>query len=468
MKTGHDRLEQFLANPRRAIWTVSGPMMAGMVLMVLSTVVETAMVGRLGHHALAAMTLVFPVLFTMIAVVNGIGTGIAALVAQAIGRRDLKEAERIGGTAIGLGIALGLVFLVCGVFFGHPLLRHMGATEQVQELAFRYFLVLSLSAPLVFVGAFLRFLLNGEGDARTPMVISLFVMVINLGLDYLFLFPLDLGLAGAAMAGAVAQTFSSAALLYLLLFRRNNLVKLHWRALRPDPAAVKSVLAIGIPNSLTQLLMSAGAVLLNRAVASYGDEALAAFGVGSRVDQVAVMPVMGLAAGAVSVIGMFAGAGRADLVKQMTLYAGRWSLTIATVLGFIAFMGSVPLMRAFTHEASTIEFGRHYLSYMVFVYPLMGISMMGARILLGLNFPNLSLAVVAVRLFGFAVPIAYLSAFILHAAIDGIWWGLVAGSVASASATLLLIRWIVFQRDPTERAARRAGPTAGPAEEAAA
>jgi putative MATE family efflux protein len=449
----HSRFDQFLARPHRAVWAVSAPMMGGMALMMLGSVVEMAFVGRLGSVALAGLTLMLPLFFTMVSLINGVGTAITALVAQAIGRRDLAEAERIGGTAIALGVLLGAAVALLGVAFGHPLIRHLGATAEVFEPAWEYFFVLALTAPVMFVSAFLRFVLQGEGDSKTPMFVMAAVMVANMGLDWLFIFPLGQGLRGAALAGAISQTLAMVAMLGLLLWRPTNLVRLHWRSLWPTWRAVKAVLTLGVPNSLTQLSMAVGSMFLNRAVASFGDAALAAAGVGQRVDQLAVMPVMGLAAGSVAVIGMFAGASRADLVRDVALYAGRWAVAIASTLGVVAFATSGYLMRAFTSDPGTIAFGQHYLLYMVFAYPMMAVVMMSARILLGLSYPNLSLLIVLVRLFLLAVPIAYLSVFVFRTSIDGVWAGIVAGSAGAAGLAAWLVRKMVWLGDPTTRAA---------------
>ncbi len=420
--------------------------------MVVGTVIETAFVGRLGSAALAGLTLMLPLFFTMISIINGVGTAITALVAQAIGRRDVQEAERIGGTAIALGLFLGVAFALLGVGFGHQLIRRLGATAEVFEPAWEYFFVLALTAPVMFVAAFLRFVLQGEGDAKTPMFVMGGVMVVAMGLDWLFIFPLGQGLRGAALSGLVSQTLAMAIMLSLLLWRGQNVVRLHWKSLMPEWRAVKAVLALGVPNSLTQLSMAIGSMFINKVVASFGDAALAAVGVGQRVDQMAVMPVMGLAAGSVAVIGMFAGAGRADLVRKTALYAGRWAVILATVLGVVAFSLSAYVMRAFTGDEATIAVGRHYLLYMVFSYPMMAVVLMSARILLGLNYPNLSLLIVLVRLFVLSVPVAYVTVFLFHTPIDGVWAGLVAGSVGSAALAAWLVRWILWGTDPTTRA----------------
>lgn len=424
--------------------------------MVAGSVVEARFVGQCGPAALAGLTLVLPLFFSMIAIVNGVGTAITALVAQAIGRRDIAEAQRVGGTAIALGVLLGAAFALAGAALGHSILRHLGATPEVFEPAWSYFLVMALAAPVMFAGAFLRFVLQGEGDSKTPMLVMAGVLVVNMGLDWLFILRLHQGLRGAALATLVSQTASLAIIAYLLLGRGRNVVRLHFRNLIPEWSAVRSVLAIGVPNSLTQLSLAVGSMFLNRAVASFGEAALAAAGVGQRIDQVTVMPVMGLAAGSVAVIGMFAGAARADLVRDVTLYASKWAVAIAAVLGVTAFASSAHLMRAFTSDDATIAVGRHYLLYMVFAYPVTAWLMMSARILLGLNYPNLSLLVVMVRLFGIAVPIAYLSVFVFHTRIDGVWAGIVAGTFGAAVLSTFLIRRIVWQGDPTARAAQRA------------
>ncbi|MBN2359375.1 MAG: MATE family efflux transporter [Deltaproteobacteria bacterium] len=455
MAHGTDRLDEFLRRPQRAVWVIALPMMAGMILQVLFNVVETAFVGRLGHEALAAMTVVFPLLFSMISLVNGIGSGVTVLVAQAIGRRDQEEAERVGGTSIALGLGLGLAIAALGALCGRPLIARLGGSTAVADLGWSLFLILVLTSPLLFVSAFLRFVLMGEGDTRTPLLVFVGITLVNVSLDPIFIFGLGLGIAGAAVAAAISQALMLLVFLYLMLWRRRNLVKLRARHLWPRWSTVRAVLTIGVPASLAQLTMSIGFMFLNRAVGSFGDQALAAFGVGARIDNIVGMPVLGLAAGSVAAIGMFAGAGRADLVRDVSWYTLRWATGIATVIGVLAFAASVPIMHVFTSDQPTIAIGRHYLRYMVFAYPAFAVAMVASRILLGIGYPNVSLAIIAVRLFVFAVPIAYVSVFLFGAPLDGIWAGLLSGTVVAAVASALCLRWLVWRRDPTVRAGRK-------------
>ena len=451
------RLEAFIASPRRAVWTMSLPMMAGMLLHVAYSIVDTAFVGRLGSEALAGMTLVFPLFFVLIALANGIGSGISVLVAQAVGRRDAEAAERSAGTALSLGIAFGLLFTLLGLSGGRWLLHQLGAANATADQAWLYFSVIVLMAPVTLVSAFLRFVLNGEGDARTPMTIMAASTILNIVLDPIFIFVLDMGIRGAAIATALGQLFTLSVFLYLLMYRRNNVVKIRARYLWPDLATVVRVLRFGLPASANQLIMSLSAMLMNRVVVHFGDAALAGTGAATRLDALVAMPVLGLASGATAVIAMFAGAGRVDLVRKTTLYTYYWAVGLATVVGLLVFTFSRQVIGGFIQDPQAIAVGRHYLSYMVFAYPMMGIGMTSGRLFLGLGYPLLSMLITSVRLILVAVPIAWISVFVFDAPIDGVWSGFLLGGISSALTALIIVYNLVWRRDPTLRARHGAG-----------
>jgi Na+-driven multidrug efflux pump len=178
--------------------------------------------------------------------------------------------------------------------------------------------------------------------------------------------------------------------------------------------------------------------------------------VGVRVDMIVSMPVLGLAAGAATVVGMFAGAARPDLVRVCTSYLLRWAVGFATVLGLSVFVTRDLVLSVFTSDAPTIAVGRHYLSFMVFVYPMMGAGMMGSRLLLGLGYPNLSLLLTTVRLVVIAVPVAYISVYVLGGPLDHVWWAILSGAAAANILAVALVYHFIWQRDPTVRAVRAA------------
>lgn len=446
------RLDGFIARPRRAVWVLSAPMIGGMLLHVAYTVTDTAFVGSLGHEALAGLTLIFPLFFVLVALANGIGSGITVLVSQAVGRRDPAAAERVGGSSIAFGVLLGCLFAGMGVLFGRPLIALLGASGAVAELAWEYFFIVALSAVLPLCNAFIRALLTGQGDARTPMAVLGLATLLNVALDPVLIFAAGMGIAGAALATAICQLLELCALVMLLRRSRKNTIRLKRAHLVPSLATIREVLVIGVPASLTQLIMSLGSVLLNRVVVSFGDGALAGYGAAARVDAVVVLPILGLSAGAVAIVGMFAGAGRVDLVRSTTSYVFRWALTIAIGLGVPIWLASSWVLGVFTENPQALQVGKQYLGFMVFAYPVMGLGMIGARLLLALRYPMLSLLVTAIRLLLLTVPLAYVAVYLFHAPIESVWWAVLAGAVTATTISLVFVVRLVWGGDPTLRA----------------
>lgn len=446
------RLERFIENPRRAVWTVSAPMMAGLLVHVLYHVADTAFVGRLGPASLAGITLVFPLFLVLVALANGVGSGIGVVVAQSIGRNEPGAAACAGGTATTLGLGLGLVFALVGLIGGPLMLSQLGGTGRVADEAWAYFAIIAAAAPLTLVGSFFRAMLVGQGDTRTPMYVLLFSSLLNLALDPLLIFTFGLGIRGAAYATVTAQMCTTLALSYLVLFSPRTVVRLRATHLRPQWTPIRRVLALGAPATLSQLIMAFGSMAMNRVVASFGDSALAGFGAAGRIDAVVALPILGLAAGTVTVVGMFAGAGRSALVRDTTLYVFRWALLISTALGVSAFLTREAFLSIFTADPETIAVGSHYLGFMLFVYPLMGVGMVGGRLLLGLGYAHLSLSVTALRLLVIAVPVAYISVYLYNGPLAGVWWGILAGAAASTLVSLTLIYRLMWHGDPTARA----------------
>ena len=450
------RLQQFLDAPTRALWTMALPMIAGMTVNTLYIIVDTAFIGTLGTDALAAATFVAPLVFLTMALTLGIGTAVTALVAQAVGREDAPSADAAAGTAISVGAVFGLAFGVVGLLAERWMLERLGAHGVVTDLAVEYFRVFAAVMPLFFVSVVLRSILTGEGDAKTPMVVLGVATFVNLGLDALFMFGLGMGLTGAALATVAAEFFSATAFAILLLRRDHAFVRLRFRALRPSREALVALFALAVPIAASMVVMSVGTMLYNRLLAGFGAIAVAAYGAASKVDMIVILPIFGLSGAAVTVVGMFAGAGRPDLVRSTALYTYRWAITLAAVIGGAAFVEAGDILSIFTDDPTALSIGRTYLGFMIFAYPMMAVGMTTGRILQGLGqgFPALFITTLRVLLVG--VPVAYVSVHVFGRSIEGVWTGIVTGSACATVTSILMVRRLMWQSDPTLKAAARA------------
>ncbi len=447
------RLEEFVARPRRAVWVLALPMMTGMLFHTLYAVVDTAFVGRLGPEALAAITFVGPLFFVAIALSSGLATGITAAVAQAIGREDAAAADRIASNGLVLGLGLGVAFGLAGLLLGPALVRLLGAEGATVDQGWAYFQLLALGMPLFFFSSVLRAVLTGEGDAKTPMVIMAISTVVNLVLDPLLIFTAGMGIKGAALATILAQILATAIFSWLVLVRRRTFTRFRVSLMAPDLPVIMRILRVGLPTTVSALVMSAGMMLCNWLLAHFGQITVAGYGAGTRVDMMVSMPLLGLSSGAIAVIGMFAGARRADLVRSTTLYTYRWALILGLSFGCTAWLASGLVMRLFTQDAAAIEVGRVYLGYMVFAYPLMALGMTSGRVLQGLGYGLPALVITTVRVLLVGVPVAYVAVLLFDGPVTSVWLAFIAGGCCSVVLGLGWVYQLVWRKDPTARAA---------------
>ncbi|MCU0665452.1 MAG: MATE family efflux transporter, partial [Myxococcota bacterium] len=309
------RLDEFVARPRRAVWVMAAPMMAGFMVHAIYAIADAAFIGRLGADALAAVTYMGALVFFAIAIATGLSIGVTAAIAQAIGRRDKEGAEHLAGNSILLGLGVGLALCACGLLFGEKIIPVLGAQERAAKLAWEYLQIISFGMPIMLFSWVLRAILSGEGEARIPMVILAIATVLNLVLDPIFIFALELGVRGAALASVLSAGLSVIAYLYAIVWKGRTYLRLRLSTLLPRRQLLMPILAIGAPTAAGQVVLSVAAGLVNRLLAEYGQDAVAGYGAGSKVDMLVALPVIGLASAAVSIIGMFAGAGRVDLVR---------------------------------------------------------------------------------------------------------------------------------------------------------
>jgi putative MATE family efflux protein len=447
-----ERLERFLAAPRKAVWTMALPMMAGMAVHTLYVIADTAFIGTLGTEALAAATFVGPLFFFMVALTMGMGTAVTALVAQAMGRGDPGDADSVAGTALSTGLAVGTVLALGGLLGGQRILALLGAQGLNAALAWQYFQIIAAIVPLFFVSSIFRSVLTGEGDARTPMVVLAFSTILNIGLDALFILVLGLGLRGAALATVAALLLSLSAFTLLLLTRKKAFVRIRLGAMVPVGRVLARLFGLAMPVAAGMAVMSLGGMLFNRLLAGFGEVAVAAYGAASKVDMIVAMPIFGLAGAAVSIVGMFAGAGRADLVRGTALYSYRWALILAAVIGGTAFVSAESILRLFTSDPEAIAIGRTYLGYMIFAYPMMAVGMTSGRLLQGVGYGLPSLIITSIRVLVVAVPVAYAAVLWLNTTIEGVWAGILTGGVCATVISIFWVRRLVWLQDPTLRA----------------
>jgi putative MATE family efflux protein len=439
-RPGHDRFEQFVRNPRRALWVLALPIMVGMSIQTLYMVVDMVFVGRISGDALTALAFNMPLLFVALGATFGLGSGVTALVAQAVGAGSRDDATRVAQHALAVGAVMVILFMVPGLLFGPEVLTALGVPAELLGDSWSYFRIIVLGFPFMIVAVFLRSILSGEGEVKVPVMIQAAATLLNIALDPLFIFTLDMGVAGAAMATVVAQVGATAALASLYLRRHDRFVQLRLEPFPLHGETIARIFAVGAPASMSFMVMSAGGAAFNRLLVEYTPAAVAAQQVGSRLDHVMVLPMVAIASSLVTLVGMFHGARRADLVQQVVRYAFGRAVAIAAVIGVAMYAAAPWVVAAFTDDSEIRRLSIAYVHIVVFTYPFVPVSMLTGRVLQGLGRGLPLLVLTLMRVLLIAVPLSAFFVYVLQYPVHFIWVSLVIGALCTAA---LAGAWLV-------------------------
>jgi putative MATE family efflux protein len=424
------KLNEYLKNPHRSLIALSFPAIVASLVETLYNVVDAVYVGRLGADALAAITFAWPFFFVLVALSLGINSGMSSLISRFIGEKKKALAE----SAAMHGLLIALVASIISAGAGIPLLRPMlalsGAHGGILDMAVSYMFYILLGIIFMFESYAVNSIFSAQGDTKTAMKIDIYSLVLNITLTPIFVFALKLGIKGAAIATSLSVLFAFIQSLYFL--RRKSYLKLSFRSFQYSPDIVKKIIAVGFPSTLMILVISFYVLFLNRAMASFGVAYIAAFGIVSRLESFAVLPVYGLSVGALTLAGMFYGAKKFGELRSVSWYAILVSVvsTCATGAVFLA-IPSLFLM-IFTNDRQVIQAGIPYMRLDVITFPLMAITMISSRVLQGMGLGLPGFVVNVVRVLVIAVPLAYLLVFVLGYGYLSIAAAMILGAIAAS------------------------------------
>ena len=432
-----ERVDRFIRDPHRALFTLTGPFLVSMIVQVLYNVVDTAFIGRVGSDALAAITFAFPVLFMLISINSGIGIGMRSLISRSLGAKNKEEAEIAATHALFLTLAIALIIFIIGMVAMDTLFALFGASEAVRPLAQEYLSILLLAVFFMFTSGIFMNIFSGQGDTKTPMYITVASLVTNIILDPIFIFGLDMGVRGAAVATLLA--FAVATVSYIFVFRKRSQIRFRLKGLRWQWTMVAEILRVGVPASLTMLIITIYFMFINRFMAHFSMDHVAAFGIVARLESVMVMPMAALGLSLVTLVGMFYGAKEYEKMIDVTWMSLRYALAFAVFMGVVMFIWPAPFLRIFTPDARLIELGAAYMRYNVFTFPLMAVTQIVSRSMQGLGYGTPGLVINALRVLIGAIPLAYIFIFLVGLPY---YFVAVAGIIGGTIASIVGLLWL--------------------------
>lgn len=343
------------------------PTLGSSILQSANGSIDTIWIGQLlGEYALAATTNGNLVMFLLTALVFGFGMASTILIGQAFGRRDIETARTIAGTTVGTFVPLSIVVAVIGWLLAPKVLALLGTPETIEPLARAFLQVTFLAMPAILMQTILMMALRGSGDAVTPLIFMGMAVLLDIVLNPFFILgwgPLPaLGIAGSALATAVANYISLTAMLYYI-YHRDLPLRLRGRELWllvPDRKLLKLIFVKGLPMGIQMIVVSSSMLTMMRLVNREGVDTTAAFGATQQLWTYVQMPAMALGAAVSAMAAQNIGAGKWDRVSSITRIGTIYAVLMTGALVGLLLVADRQALQIFLGaESPAIAIGQH-------------------------------------------------------------------------------------------------------------
>jgi putative MATE family efflux protein len=409
------------------------PMIYGMVLLMTFNLVDTFFVGLLGTQPLAAISFTFPVTFTVLSLTIGLGIGTSAVIAKFLGKKDPKSAKNAATAALYLAAIIVACLSTIGYFITDPLFTLLGAQPSLLPLIHQYMDIWYVGS-ICLIGPMIgNAILRASGDTKTPSIIMGSAGLINAVLDPIFIFGFGpvpaMGIQGAAIATLISWVFGLGLVLYILT-KKHDLIHTSMLPMKELISSCRHILKIGLPAAGANMLTPIAAAIMTAIVAKYGESAVAAFGVGSRLESIACLIVLALSMTLPPFISQNFGAGQLQRVeeayKATIKFILAWQILIYILLALCApWIASV-----FTSETEVADLIKLFIWILPLGYGLQGIVILTNSSFNALHKPMIALGLSVIRLFVCYLPLAYLGS--LFFGLTGLFIGALFGNILMA------------------------------------
>lgn len=351
-------LEDIISKPvSRIVFKNAVPAILSMLMVLIYNLADTFFIGQT-HDALqvAAVSLATPVFTIFIALGAIFGIGGTSAISRALGENRREHARKISAFCMWSCVGVGILALVIVFLFMNPILTLIGASENTWELAHNYLSIILLGAPFTLISSCFSNILRAEGQPTKAMTGMLIGNLLNIALDPITIFGFGWGISGVAVATVTGNLV--AALYYILYFvRGKSSLSISIKNFTVKNSVCKSVLAIGLPASLSNLLMSISQMVTNTIMADYGDMAVAGIGVSVKVTMIVSMVSIGLGQGIQPLLGYCIGGRHWERYRKILRFSLIVSLIMGAALTSICYLFIQNIVNVFLTQADAFEYG---------------------------------------------------------------------------------------------------------------
>ncbi len=446
------KLKELLARTKNSDLILQGSVIKAILLLAIPIVInnfiqtmynltDSFWLGKLGSNHQAAITLVFPIQNIVVNFGQGITVAGSILIAQYVGAGDRKNGKQMVAQIFACSMIFSVFCSLLCFFFTPSIIRWLEADGEVFDFSVLYLRIVILDMPFLFLINLFTAVNQAQGDTVRPMLLNLSGIILNMILDPLFLITFEWGIAGAAVATLIAK-IPCAVIAYIYLRNKENPFRISFKGFKFDKKKLKTIVKIGLPTAIGGSTMQFGFLLMSKNVLEYGDLAVAAYGIGNRINGIISMPSNAAGSAVATIVGQNLGAGNIKRAENAYKTARKMIVIFLFCGGMILSSSpvSTTIVRIFSSDKQVITWAAEFLSIMAFCCFTNGIHDTTKGLFQGSGHTLILMFIDAARLWVFRFATIYVGREWLGMDVECIWYSVVVSNAISA-----LILWVLYK-----------------------
>ena len=437
-------LDLMLYDPKKALIKMSIPLIISLLITSFYNLIDAAWVSGLGADALAGVGFFTPVFMILVGFGNGLGSGAAFAISKYLGEDNKFKADNASVHSIILDIVVSLVLTAILLILLNPILNAMGAGQTI-GYATDYGVIILLGSVFIIFSNALYGIFRGEGDTTRPMYAMIASAILNMILDPIFIYNLNLGVKGAAIATIISSIFVILILLYWFYVKKDTFLRPNFANFDFKRDISIDIIKVGIPASI-QLLNNAFFAAVFSALLAYvgSTDSVAVYSTGWRIVTIGTTPLLAIGTALISVIAANYGAKNYKNIQVAHRYAMKVSIIIAVVVMILTNVFAGDIASVFASTGSSVRIAPEltaFLSWIVIYYPTMAVGVASTYVFQGIGKGLTAMFQTIMRETGFTIFFAVLLGVVLGYGVWGAWMGIVLGEIVSNNITMVWADW---------------------------
>jgi putative MATE family efflux protein len=439
-------VDLMLKNPKKALINMSIPLIISLFITSFYNLIDAFWVSGLGADALAGVGFFTPLFMILVGFGNGLGSGAAFALSKYLGEGNKQKADNASIHSIIINIIVSLVVTVILLLLLNPILNAMGAGKTI-GYAMDYGMIILLGSIFIILSNALYGIFRGEGDTTRPMYAMMASAILNMILDPVFIYVLNLGVKGAAIATIISSIFVILILIYLFYIKKDTYLKPNISNFNFKMDISKDIIKVGIPASIQLLNNAFFAAVFSALLAFVGStDSVAVYSTGWRIVTIGTTPLLAIGTALISVIAANYGAKYYKNIKIAHRYAMKISIIIAVIVAILTTVFAGDIAFVFTSSGSSSRIASEltgFLFWIVIYYPTMAVGVASTYVFQGVGKGLTAMFQTIMRETGFTIFFAVLFAVFLGYGVWGAWMGIVLGEIVSNNITMLWANYLI-------------------------